>query len=58
MTNTEFYPLWQSKTRETETAIVPLSDHALARAAGEGDMTAFEELYHVTIVASIPSACA
>jgi RNA polymerase sigma-70 factor (ECF subfamily) len=45
MTNTEFYPLWQSKTRETETAIAPLSDHALARAAGEGDMTAFEELY-------------
>lgn len=45
MTNTEFYPLWQSKTRGTETAIVPPSDHALARAAGEGDMTAFEELY-------------
>jgi RNA polymerase sigma-70 factor, ECF subfamily len=45
MINTEFYPLWQSKTRETETAVVPLSDHALARAAGEGDMTAFEELY-------------
>ncbi len=45
MTNTEFYPLWQSNTRETETAMVPLSDHALARAAGDGDMTAFEELY-------------
>lgn len=45
MTNTEFYPLFQSKTRETETAIAPLSDHALARAAGGGDMTAFEELY-------------
>ena len=45
MTNTEFYPLWQSNTRVTETAIAPLSDHALARAAGEGDMTAFEELY-------------
>jgi RNA polymerase sigma-70 factor (ECF subfamily) len=45
MTNTEFYPLWQSKTRETEAAIVPPSDHVLARAAGEGDMTAFEELY-------------
>jgi len=46
MTNTEFYPLWQSNTRETETVIAPLSDHALARAAGEGDMAAFEELYH------------
>ena len=45
MTNTEFYPLFQSTTRETETAIAPLSDHALARAAGEGDMAAFEELY-------------
>ncbi len=44
MTNTEFYPLWQSKTRDAE-VIAPLSDHALARAAGEGDMTAFEELY-------------
>jgi RNA polymerase sigma-70 factor (ECF subfamily) len=45
MTNTEFYPLWQTTTGETEPAIAPLSDHALARAAGEGDMTAFEELY-------------
>ena len=45
MINTEFYPLWQSNTRENQTAVVPLSDHALARAAGEGDMTAFEELY-------------
>ncbi len=45
MTNTEFYPLWQSTTREPETAIVPLSDHALASAAGGGDMAAFEELY-------------
>jgi RNA polymerase sigma-70 factor, ECF subfamily len=45
MTNTEVYPIFQSKTRETEPAIAPLSDHALARSAGEGDMAAFEELY-------------
>ena len=45
MTNTQFYPLWQSQTRATEAAIVPPSDHFLARAAGEGDITAFEELY-------------
>jgi len=45
MTNTEFYPLWQTTTRDAETVIAPQSDHALARAAGEGDMTAFEELY-------------
>lgn len=45
MTNTQFYPLWQSQTRATESAIVPPSDHFLARAAGEGDIRAFEELY-------------
>lgn len=45
MINTEFYPLWQSKTGETKTDTSQLSDHALARAAGEGDMGAFAQLY-------------
>ena len=45
MINTEFYPLWQAKTGETKTDTSQLSDHALARAAGEGDMGAFEQLY-------------
>jgi len=46
MTNTEFYPLWQTETRrEARTETAPVSDHALAHAAGQGDMTAFEELY-------------
>src|SRR5438309_6302191 len=46
MVNTEFYPLWQSDTRDaTKTETAPVSDHALARLAGQGDMTAFEELY-------------
>ena len=45
MINTEFYPLWQSNSREGKTETTPLSDHGLARAAGQGDMSAFEELY-------------
>src|SRR5881397_739179 len=46
MTNTEVYPLWQSDSwREATTEAAPVSDHALAGAAGLGDMTAFEELY-------------
>ena len=45
MINTEFYPLWQSKTGEAKADFTPLSDHELARAAGQGDMKAFEELY-------------
>ena len=45
MTNTEFYPLWQSKVDESQTSSTPASDHALARDAGKGDMAAFEELY-------------
>ena len=45
MINTEFYPLWQSKSGETKTETTALSDHALARAASQGDMSAFEELY-------------
>jgi RNA polymerase sigma-70 factor (ECF subfamily) len=47
MTNTDVFPLWSGKdiavNREDETA--PLSDHALAIAAGAGDMGAFEQLY-------------
>ena len=45
MTNTEFYPIWQSDVDEVKTASAPASDHALASAAAKGDMTAFEELY-------------
>ncbi|HKO99334.1 MAG TPA: RNA polymerase sigma factor [Pyrinomonadaceae bacterium] len=45
MINTEFYPLWQSNGREVKTDTTPVSDHALAQAAGQGDMKAFEELY-------------
>ena len=47
MTNTDVFPLWSGKkiavNPEAETA--PLSDHALAIAAGGGDIGAFEELY-------------
>lgn len=47
MINTDVFPVWQGKEiavkLKAETA--PLSDHALAQAAGQGDMTAFEELY-------------
>ncbi|MBA2527058.1 MAG: RNA polymerase sigma factor [Pyrinomonadaceae bacterium] len=47
MINTDVFPLWQDKNiavkDKAETA--PLSDRALAQAAGQGDMTAFEELY-------------
>ncbi len=47
MTNSDVFPLWQGKAiavnPKAESA--PLSDHALAHAAGQGDMTAFEELY-------------
>lgn len=45
MTNTEFYPLWQSKVQEAEVSAKQFSDHALARASANGDITAFEELY-------------
>ena len=44
MINTDFYPLWQSNTREAKTE-TPVTDHALARSAAQGDMSAFEELY-------------
>src|SRR6267142_884655 len=47
MNNTGVFPLWSGTkvmvTPEVETA--PLSDHALAIAAGRGDMGAFEQLY-------------
>ncbi len=46
MTNTDVFPVWQcgfGATAKTEPA--PLSDYALAVAAGAGDMDAFEELY-------------
>ncbi len=46
MTNTDVFPIWQSTGRDkTKTEPVPLSDHALAVAAAEGDMRAFEMLY-------------
>lgn len=47
MTNTDVFPLWSSQkiavARDAEPA--PMSDHALAIAAGQGDMGAFEQLY-------------
>ena len=46
MTNTEVFPIWQSKSgAKTKTEPVPLSDHALAVAAAKGDVKAFETLY-------------
>jgi len=47
MTNTDVFPLWSgNKTAVQATAeVAPLSDHALAIAAGSGDMEAFEQLY-------------
>ena len=47
MTNTDVFPLWPgNKTAVQATAeAAPLSDHALAIAAGGGDMEAFEQLY-------------
>ena len=46
MTNTEVFPIWQSGlAAKTKPAPAPNSDHALAIAAGKGDMEAFEQLY-------------
>lgn len=48
MTNTEVFPIWQSRLAaktKTKTEPAPQSDHALAIAAGKGDMSAFEEIY-------------
>ncbi|HET6892119.1 MAG TPA: RNA polymerase sigma factor [Pyrinomonadaceae bacterium] len=47
MINTDALPLW-SRTKiaiDREAEAAPLSDHALAIAAGRGDMKAFEQLY-------------
>ena len=47
MTTAETYPSWLSFGRASEASKdVPVaSDHALAQKAGQGDMSAFEELY-------------
>ncbi len=47
MTNTDILPLWSSQKSavQSKTETAPLSDHALAVAAGSGDMGAFEQLY-------------
>jgi RNA polymerase sigma-70 factor (ECF subfamily) len=47
MTNTDTFPLWSGKKVAVDgtAKIAPLSDHALAIAAGGGDMGAFEQLY-------------
>ena len=46
MTNAEVFPIFQSGVEaKTKTRPAPNSDHALAMAAGEGDMGAFEQLY-------------
>jgi len=47
MINTDVFPLWPSNGIAVgpQADIAPLSDRALAYSAGQGDMTAFEELY-------------
>ncbi|MGI8734071.1 MAG: RNA polymerase sigma factor [Pyrinomonadaceae bacterium] len=47
MINTDVFPLWSGKESavQVEAEPAPLSDHALAIAAGRGDMGAFEQLY-------------
>ena len=47
MTNTDVFPLWSSKTIAVnpDAEAAPMSDYALAIAAGQGDMGAFERLY-------------
>lgn len=47
MANTDVFPIWQSKFGDTTSPSepAPLSDLALAIAAGKGDMSAFEQLY-------------
>ena len=46
MSNTAVFPIWPEKAA-TNTSVepAPLSDHALATAAGAGDLHAFEQLY-------------
>jgi RNA polymerase sigma-70 factor (ECF subfamily) len=45
MTNVDVFPIWPASVAVTSTEPVPLSDHALAVAAGQGDMSAFEQIY-------------
>jgi RNA polymerase sigma-70 factor, ECF subfamily len=46
MINTDVFPIWQGNiATPSTTEPAPLSDHALAIAAGRGDMEAFEQLY-------------
>lgn len=47
MTNTDVFPLWSSKkiALSADAEAAPMSDRALAIAAGQGDMGAFEQLY-------------
>jgi RNA polymerase sigma-70 factor (ECF subfamily) len=47
MIESAVYPMWSSAEPSVSaaTAPTPTSDHALARAAAAGDMTAFEQLY-------------
>jgi RNA polymerase sigma-70 factor (ECF subfamily) len=46
MAHTDVFPVWhQNLAAEAKTEPAPLSDHALALAAGQGDMRAFELLY-------------
>ncbi len=47
MTNTETYPLWPSQNLQPALKAEPvaLPDQTLARAAAQGDMKSFEELY-------------
>ncbi len=47
MTNTDTYPLWPSQSVQPAVKVEPvaLPDQTLARAAAQGDVKAFEELY-------------
>lgn len=46
MMNTDVFPMWPtSVAAKTDTEPAPQSDLALANAAGNGDMSAFEQLY-------------
>src|SRR5262247_1366502 len=46
MINSDVFPVWQvNLAASPSTEPAQLSDHALAIAAGRGDMTAFEQLY-------------
>lgn len=46
MAHTDVFPIWQQNVAtKANTEPAPLSDYALAIAAGQGDMRAFEQLY-------------